>query len=83
MGRLFAHNPGQGWEFDAGDGPLYDSVVRINADLVRQRAKEIRDALEVLGRYRGLSREEFLASPETVDAAKYRLVVSIEAAVSI
>jgi uncharacterized protein YutE (UPF0331/DUF86 family) len=57
--------------------------MRINADLLRQRAKEIRDALEVLGRYRGLPLEEFLSRAETVDAAKYRLVVAIEAAVSI
>ncbi len=57
--------------------------MRINADLLRQRAKEIRDALEVLDRYRQLSLEEFLARTDAVDAAKYRLVVAVEAAVSI
>lgn len=56
--------------------------MRINADLLRQRAKEIRDALDVLDRYRQLSLEEFLARTETVDAAKYRLLIAIEAAVS-
>lgn len=57
--------------------------MRVNADLLRQRAKEIRDALEVLGRYGSLPREEFLGRAESVDAAKYRLVVAIEAAISI
>jgi uncharacterized protein YutE (UPF0331/DUF86 family) len=57
--------------------------MRLNADLLRQRAKEIRDALEVLARYGALPLDEFLARTETVDAAKYRLVVAIEAAVSI
>lgn len=57
--------------------------MRVNADLLRQRAKEIRDALEVLARYGHLPQEEFLARAESVDAAKYRLVVAIEAAISI
>lgn len=57
--------------------------MRVNADLLRQRAKEIRDALEILGRYGSLPLEQFLAGAETVDAAKYRLLVAIEAAVSI
>lgn len=57
--------------------------MRVNTDLIRQRAKEIRDALEVLRRYGALQQEEFLARAETVDAAKYRLVVAIEAAISI
>jgi uncharacterized protein YutE (UPF0331/DUF86 family) len=57
--------------------------MRINVDLLRERAKEIRDALDVLERYRQLSLEEFLARMEAVDAAKYRLLVAIEAAVSI
>ncbi len=56
--------------------------MRINADLLRLRAKEIRDALDVLDRYRQLSLEEFLSRTETVDAAKYRLLIAIEAAVS-
>lgn len=57
--------------------------MRLNADLLRQRAKEIRDALDVLARYGAAPRKEFLARPEIVDAAKYRLVVAIEAAISI
>lgn len=57
--------------------------MRVNPDLIRQRAKEIRDALEVLRGYGALPQEEFLARAETADAAKYRLVVAIEAAISI
>ena len=55
----------------------------LNLDLLRQRAKEIRDALEVLRRYGALGREPFLARMETADAAKYRLLVAIEAAIAI
>ena len=57
--------------------------MRLNPDLLRQRAKEIRDALDILARYGALSQEEFLARPEIVDASKYRLIVAIEAAISI
>lgn len=53
--------------------------MRVNAGLVRQRAKEVRDALEVLRRYGALPQEGFLARAETTDAAKDRLVVAIAA----
>lgn len=58
-------------------------VMRVNPDLLRQRAQEIRSALAVLSGYGGLPREQFLASQQVIDGAKYRLVVAIEAAVSI
>ena len=37
----------------------------------------------MLGRYGNLSKEEFLENQDIIDAAKYRLVVAIEAAISI
>jgi uncharacterized protein YutE (UPF0331/DUF86 family) len=57
--------------------------MQVNRDLLRQRAQEIRYSLAVLGRHGSLSREEFLDKEETIDAAKYRLVIAIEAAISI
>jgi uncharacterized protein YutE (UPF0331/DUF86 family) len=44
--------------------------------------KEIRDGLHVLDRYRQVSLEEFRARTAAVDAAKYRLLIALEAAVS-
>ena len=57
--------------------------MRLNRDLLIQRTREVRNSLEVLGRYRELPRERFLGSLETVDATKYRLLVAIEATISI
>lgn len=57
--------------------------MRVNLDLLRQRAQEIRAALTILSGYSTLPREEFLASQQVIDAAKYRLVVAIEASASI
>ena len=37
----------------------------------------------MLGRYGNLSKEEFLENQDIIDAAKYRLVVAIEGAISI
>ena len=56
--------------------------MQVNPDLLRQRAKEIRNALSILKGYADLSSEAFLAAMESVDAAKYRLIVAIEAAIS-
>ena len=56
--------------------------MQVNPDLLRQRAKEIRNALSILKGYADLSSEAFLAATESVDAAKYRLIVAIEAAIS-
>jgi hypothetical protein len=44
--------------------------------------KEIRDGLGVLDRYAKLSLEKFLDRTAAVDAAKYRLLIALEAAVS-
>lgn len=57
--------------------------MQVNGDLLRERARDIREGVQVLKRYGRRSREEFLANPEAVDAAKYRLVVVIEAAIAI
>ena len=56
--------------------------MQVNPDLIRQRAKEIRHTLAVLQGYAELPQEAFLAATETVDAAKYRLIVAIEASIS-
>lgn len=55
----------------------------VNLDLLRERAGEIREALERLSPYARLSREEFCSNEERTAAAKYRLIVAIEAALSI
>lgn len=57
--------------------------MQVNLELLRQRAHEIRNTLAVLGQYGALPLEEFLANQQGVDAAKYRLLVAIEAAFSI
>ena len=56
---------------------------KVNLDLIRQRAQEIRQATRQLQRYGNLPQEEFVADDTVVDAAKYRLLVAIEAAISI
>lgn len=55
----------------------------VNLDLLRGRAGEIREALQQLSPYARLSREEFCSNEERTAAAKYRLIVAIEAAISI
>jgi uncharacterized protein YutE (UPF0331/DUF86 family) len=57
--------------------------VKFNVDLLRQRAGEIRQALYILENYRRLPKEDFLGNQQASDAAKYRLIVVIEASVSI
>jgi uncharacterized protein YutE (UPF0331/DUF86 family) len=57
--------------------------MKFNVDLLRQRAGEIRQALYMLENYRRLPKEDFLVNQQASDAAKYRLIVAIEAAVSI
>ena len=56
---------------------------RVNVDLLTRRAREIRGAVAALSRLSALPREQFLADQTVVDAAKYRLVVAAEAAISI
>ena len=56
---------------------------RVNVDLLKHRANEIRSAASTLDRIGKLSKEQFLADQMVVDAAKYRLVVATEGAISI
>jgi uncharacterized protein YutE (UPF0331/DUF86 family) len=55
----------------------------LNADVVRVRAGDIEDALARLDRYRTLSIDEFLGNHDVTDAACYRLLVGIEAALGL
>ena len=55
----------------------------LNADLVRSRCTEIEESLKRLEEIRGLSLEAFLASQDTLDIACYRLLVAIEASLSL
>lgn len=52
-------------------------------ELVGHRAQDIRSAVATLSAIGNRSREQFLADQMVVDAAKYRLVVAAEAAMSI
>ena len=52
-------------------------------DLLDRRARDIRSATATLSRLSALSKEHFLDDQTVVDAAKYRLVVAAEAAISI
>jgi uncharacterized protein YutE (UPF0331/DUF86 family) len=55
----------------------------LNADLVRSRCGDIEDAARRLERFGAMSAEEFVSNRESVDAACYRLLVGIEAAIAI
>ena len=55
----------------------------LNRDLVLQRIQEIRGALDLLRMDAARPRSAFVADAQAVDAAKYRLLVAVEAAVSI
>jgi uncharacterized protein YutE (UPF0331/DUF86 family) len=57
--------------------------VELNRDLLLQRIQEIRGALASLRAAAARPRDEFVADAQAVDATKYRLVVAIEAAVSV
>jgi uncharacterized protein YutE (UPF0331/DUF86 family) len=56
---------------------------RLNRDIVLQRIQEIRSAVCLLRADGARSQPEFVADAHVVDATKYRLIVAIEAAVSI
>lgn len=56
---------------------------RVNLDLLVRRARDIRGAVAALRGLSPLPKEQFLADQTVVDAAKYRLVVAAEAAISI
>ena len=57
--------------------------LRLNRDIVLERMQEIRTAINLLRVEGGRPQSEFLADARGVDATKYRLLVAIEAAVSI
>lgn len=52
-------------------------------ELLRQRAGEIREAQAALREYIEAGREEFLRNRQISDAAKYRLLLAIEACIAI
>ncbi len=56
---------------------------RVNVDLLGRRARDIRGAVAALRGLSPLPKDQFLADQTVVDAAKYRLVVAAEAAISI
>jgi len=55
----------------------------LNADLVRSRCADMEEAVVRLQRFAALPVAEFVASPDGVDAACYRLLVGIEAALGL
>lgn len=57
--------------------------LELNRDLMLQRIQEIRGALDLLRMDAARPRSAFVADAQVVDAAKYRLLVAVEAAVSI
>jgi uncharacterized protein YutE (UPF0331/DUF86 family) len=57
--------------------------VSLNPDVVRARCSDIEEAVAALERFRVLPREDFVGNRDFVDAACYRLLVAIEAAVAL
>jgi len=55
----------------------------LNLDLINKRAADIRKALQLLAKYAAIQEEEFLANETILAAAKYQLLVAIEAAQAI
>lgn len=55
----------------------------LNPDVVRARCGDIEDALSRLARFAAMPVNEFVADRDAVDAASYRLLVGIEAALSL
>lgn len=54
-----------------------------NVDRIRQIIGEVNSSLHKLSKYSSLTEEEFLASEDKVDSAKYNLIVAIEGAIDI
>jgi uncharacterized protein YutE (UPF0331/DUF86 family) len=57
--------------------------MRLNEDLVRARCTEIYDSLGRLERFRSVSKSQFLADQDMLDLACYRLLIAIEASLSL
>jgi uncharacterized protein YutE (UPF0331/DUF86 family) len=55
----------------------------LNQEIVRCRCQEIEESLERLEKIRSQSKEAFLGDRDTQDIACYRLLVAIEAALSL
>lgn len=55
-------------------------MVPVNLDLVREKAADIRGALDLLRDYGARPRKEFLADETMVSAAKYQVILAVEAA---
>ena len=62
---------------------MHEGLDRVNVDLLTHRADEIRYAVSTLNKIGQLPKEQFLDDQMVVDAAKYRLVVATEGAISI
>lgn len=57
--------------------------MKFNIDLIKRRVGEIKNSIEELQSIASLSREKFLSDTNVVDAAKYKLLLAIEASLSI
>lgn len=57
--------------------------MNLNHDLVRNRCREITDSLARLERMGLMSKETFLQDQDSKDIASYRLLIAIEAALSL
>jgi uncharacterized protein YutE (UPF0331/DUF86 family) len=55
----------------------------LNADVVRARSADVEDACVRLSRFAALPVAEFVADRDAVDAASYRLLVAMEAALAL
>ncbi len=55
----------------------------LNADLVRSRCADMEEAVNRLQRFAAMPVEEFVGDQVAVDAAGYRLLVGIEAAIGL
>lgn len=57
--------------------------MNLNPDLVRSQVDEIEQSIRSLEQIRALPLQEFLADQDVLDVACYRLLISIEAALSL
>lgn len=57
--------------------------MKFNIDLIKRRISEIINSIDGLRSFVLMDRETFLTDPNACDAAKYKLFVAIEAALSI
>lgn len=59
------------------------TTVKFNIDLINRRLGEMQTSLEGLKTLASLSKEHFLSDPHAPDAAKYKLLLAIEASLSL